>query len=74
MTALKEIGFEGYLAIYMPFTTKEIFEITSRGYGGSASVHRGQRIVRPNLMKHLEKQLKYIKAIESLVDRGKRCR
>jgi len=68
VTTLKEINFTGYLAIYMPLTTREIFLMTSRGYGSSSSLQEGSALTRPDLKTYLERPLKYMKQIESLVE------
>lgn len=54
MKTLKEIKFRGYIAIYMPLTTREIF------MGG------GNNSDRPDLKPYLEKPLKYLKEIVEL--------
>ena len=60
--ALKDIDYEGYLAFYMPFTTQEIFNLTSWGYGQSSG-DRG-KVERPDLRTHLERPLKMFKELE----------
>lgn len=68
LRTLKEVGFDGYLAIYMPFTTQEIFQVSSRGYGGSKPLAGGSVAVRPELRPILEFPLGYMKQIESAID------
>ena len=64
--ALKDIGFDGYLAIYLPFVSQEAFRMPGAGYGSSSSSDSSAS--RPDLKEHLERPLKYLKQIESIVD------
>ena len=61
--ALKDIDYDGYLALYMPYTSQEI--MTSKGYGQSELGGTGQRL---DLKAYLEKPLKYLKEVEAIVE------
>jgi len=52
MKTLKEINFSGYLAIYMPLTTQEMFN----------------RVSRHELKPYLQLPLRYLKEIENTID------
>lgn len=60
---LKEIGFAGYVTIYMPLMTRELFNMTFRGMLDS-----GNRPIRPDLRSSLESPLKSLKEIEREID------
>lgn len=68
MKTLKEINFTGCLAIYMPYTTQEIFNMGSQGYGKSGSFATKKGLVRPDLKSYLETPIKYLKEIENILD------
>jgi D-psicose/D-tagatose/L-ribulose 3-epimerase len=50
---LKEVGYTGYLAVYMPFTTQQAWHRTGPGL---------------NLLAYLQRALRYLKEIETAVD------
>ena len=60
---LKEIGFDGYLSVYMPLISQEV------SYGAD----NGDSLTRPDLQTVLERQLRFLKEIERAVD-GQRTR
>jgi len=66
--ALKAIGFDGYLAIYMPFVSQEVFGMGG-GYGAEAGEGSGARAGKPDLKPHLETPIKYLKQIECVVEK-----
>ena len=65
MKALRDIGFDGYLALYMPFTTQEAWHMATRGYGASTGAGGQETRVRPDLGVYLEGAIRYLKNIES---------
>ena len=65
--ALKDIGFDGYLAIYMPYVSQELFYLASGGYGASGG-GKG-KIAKPDLRPYLEWPIKYLQQIETMIDR-----
>lgn len=68
--ALKAIGYDGYLAFYLPQTTQQIFQSTPGiGYGQSGEQERGQAVVKESLRHYLAQPLRLLKEIEQAVDR-----
>lgn len=63
LRTLKEISFAGYVTIYMPLVTRELFNMTFRGM-----LESGKRPARPDLRSSLEAPLKFLKEIEKEVD------
>ena len=63
--ALKDINYGGYIAFYMPFTTQEIFNMASQGYGQSSG--GAGNLKRPDLRPYLERPLKMFKELEGAV-------
>ena len=63
--ALRDVGYNGYLAVYMPHTTQEAAQRVAEGYGGSGA--RLGMTDRPELLTHLTRALKYLKEIERTV-------
>lgn len=64
--ALKDIGFDGYLAIYMPYVSQELFHM-SGGYGADSGLYA--KITKPDLRPYLEWPINYLKQIETMIDR-----
>jgi len=64
--ALRDVGYNGYLAVYMPHTTQEAAQSLAEGYGGLGSAGRGVT-GRPELQTYLTRALKYLKEIERTV-------
>lgn len=65
---LKEIEFNGYMAVYAPRVSHEEWQMTSRGYGGTSTLPEQDAATKPDLMIHLERAIKYLKAIEEAID------
>jgi sugar phosphate isomerase/epimerase len=66
---LKGIGYQGYLATYMPRMTQEIAESAPGNmYHGGNRSQEGDASARPNLPEILERTLGYLKGIEHAVD------
>ncbi len=63
---LKEIGFTGFIAIYLPLISQEVCRLG--GYITSASAAGGEIANKPDLNLILERQLQYLKQIESQVE------
>ncbi len=66
--ALKDIHYDGYLAVYMPFTTQEVFNMTGFGYGRSSSEGESEESGRLDLKAYLEHPLKYLKTVEAAIE------
>ena len=69
---LKEIDFAGYLAVYMPLISQEVFQLTSGGYGRSSVTSEQDVATRPDLKIYLERAIRYLKGIEEAVDLQRR--
>ncbi len=63
---LKEIGFTGFIAIYLPLVSQEVCRLG--GYITSASASAGEIVNKPDLNLVLERQLQYLKQIENQVE------
>ena len=61
---LKEIEFDGFLSVYMPYTTQDVFHLARTGDGNPAP--------RPDVTSVMGEQLQFLKQIESTVDAEKR--
>jgi D-psicose/D-tagatose/L-ribulose 3-epimerase len=57
---LKEIEFDGFLSVYMPYTTQDVFHLARTSNGDSAP--------RPDVRSVMAEQLQFLKQIESTVD------
>jgi D-psicose/D-tagatose/L-ribulose 3-epimerase len=65
---LRDIGFDGYCAIYLPLMTQELVQLGGRGYGqGGARSEEALRL-RPPLQPILEHSINYMQQMERLVD------
>lgn len=65
---LKELEFDGYLSIYMPFVSQEVMKLTRNGYGHAGDDKQSSArapVERPDLLTTLQKQLYYLKELES---------
>jgi D-psicose/D-tagatose/L-ribulose 3-epimerase len=67
MRALKDIQFDGYLAVYMPYSTREA-TMALGGYEGPKRVSDGGSDPRPDLTDHLEGALNFLKEMERSVE------
>ena len=56
ISTLKECGFDGYVTVYAPLISEEVFQ------------KKGQSPDRPDLKTALGEQLRFLKEIESIVD------
>ena len=65
MRALRDIGYDGYLALYMPYTTQAACQLGARGYGTSGDGGGDGAGLRPQLRIYLEGAIRYLKCIES---------
>jgi hypothetical protein len=63
METLKMIGFSGYITIYMPLVTRELFNMTFRGM-----LDGGKRPAMSDLRSSLAAPLSYLKEIEKGID------
>lgn len=68
LRTLKEIGFDGYLSIYMPLIAQGLLGVTAAGYGRTENASATHVVERPSLQQVLEMQLEYAKALERAVD------
>lgn len=59
MSTLKEIGFSGYMTVYLPLMTRELFNMAFRGI-----VDEGATPVKANLEAVLTETMEYIKCVE----------
>ena len=66
--ALRDINYDGYLAVYMPYTTQEIFKLVGFGYGQTDGSGSDEKVNKPDLKAYLGKPLRYLKEIESVVE------
>ena len=72
MSALMEIGFAGYLAVYMPLVSQEVYQMAPVGYGRSSSARASGAGTRPDLAAYLEEAIRHLKEIEGAVGRQRR--
>lgn len=65
---LKELGFDGYISVYLPLVNQELLGVTAAGYGRAG--HDGPKggVTRPDLREMLAMQLDYLKVLERAVD------
>ena len=56
MRTLKECDFDGYVSVYAPVTSQDVFQL------------KGRTVARPDLETVLAQQLRFLKEIESAVD------
>ncbi len=69
LKVLKEIGFDGYLAVYMPYTTEEAYRAGTGGYGKIQTPGgSGAALARPDLREHLETAIGFLKNVERSLD------
>jgi sugar phosphate isomerase/epimerase len=64
---LKEIDFDGYVSVYMPLVSQEVFQSSPAGYGRSAP-GMPPLSQRPDFRGVLNEQLRFLKKIEQVVD------
>jgi hypothetical protein len=64
LRTLKEMEFDGYLSVYMPFVSQEVMQLTRNGYGSSHQTGAGAQVERPDLLNTLKRQLNYLKELE----------
>jgi sugar phosphate isomerase/epimerase len=69
MRALTEIDFSGYLAVYMPLVSQEVYQMAPVGYGRSSTARGSGAGTRPDLAAYLEQAIGYLKEIEKAVGR-----
>jgi len=68
LRTLKELDFTGYLAIYMPLVSQEVFHMSRLGYGGFRSAaSQSDKTDRPDPALYLEKSIQYLKDIEEVI-------
>jgi len=67
MRTLKEIGFDGWISVYMPLTSQVVLGLTSAGYGRSGNVSNESPVARPDLRGTLAQQLEFLREIEHTV-------
>jgi sugar phosphate isomerase/epimerase len=67
MRTLKEIGFDGWISVYMPLTSQATLELTSAGYGRSGNASDGQPAARLDLRDTLAQPLRFLREIERSV-------
>ena len=60
MQTLKEIGFSGYMTVYMPLMTRELFNMAFRGM-----VDEGTTPEKPDLDRLLTETIGYMKSVEA---------
>ena len=65
---LKEIGYSGYIAIYMPFISQAVFQLAGRGYGSAGEAAQGDLPIRPDLGELLGRPIQYLKELERAVE------
>jgi len=65
---LKEVGFDGYMGIYLPLTDQKTFWLSQRGYGAGGAAARANLPARPPLRPYLEWPIRYLTQIEAAVD------
>jgi sugar phosphate isomerase/epimerase len=70
--ALMEIGFEGYLSVYMPLVSQEVYQMAPVGYGRSSTARGSGGGTRPDLAAYLVEAIDYLKEIEEAVGRQRR--
>src|SRR5258708_28348827 len=61
---LKEIGFDGYVSVYMPLISQELSQMTAAGYGRAGAASAAASTARPELKSVLERQLAFLKNVE----------
>ncbi|MBI3466299.1 MAG: sugar phosphate isomerase/epimerase [Planctomycetes bacterium] len=64
---LKEIDFDGYVSIYMPLISQQVFQSSPAGYGRSGPA-AAPLARRPDLRQVLAEQIGFLKEIERAVD------
>lgn len=62
---LRELGFDGWISVYMPITTQEAAWSARASYGGSGG--QGQADARPDLLEMMQYQLQYLKRVEESI-------
>jgi sugar phosphate isomerase/epimerase len=67
MRTLKEIGFDGYISIYMPFISQALMQAGRGGYGHGGNGSTAP-LERPELVPMLRDQLHYLKSLERVID------
>jgi sugar phosphate isomerase/epimerase len=66
---LKEIGYDDYLAFYMPQTTQQIFQSTiGMGYGKSDAASTADGSDKKTLLEYLQQPLRLVKKLEATVE------
>ena len=68
LRTLKEIGFTGHLALYMPLISQEACQPAESGYSGSDSTQGTTSTDKPDLDAILTRQLSYVKDLESRIE------
>ena len=67
LKALRDIRYTGYLAVYMPYTTREAYMSAEHGYGHSIAVPGERAGKKHDLRAHLEGTLRHLKSVESTI-------
>ena len=67
MRTLKDIGFDGWISVYMPLTSQAVLELTSAGYGRSGNASVGNPVARLDLQDTLAQPLRFLREIERSV-------
>ena len=62
MRTLKEITFSGYITVYMPLITRELFNMTFRGLRDESKA-----VPKASIEAHLREPLEYLKRIEARI-------
>ena len=65
MRTLRDVGYTGYLAIYMPYTTQAASQMVERGYGRLHRSAESGGAIKPDLRMYLEDAIRYLKTVES---------
>ena len=63
MRTLKEIQFSGYVTVYMPLMTRELFNMTFRGI-----VDEGEAPAKPDLEAVLSETLAHVRGVEAEIE------
>ena len=63
LRVLRDVGYDGYLSIYMPLTTQEIF-YSAQAYTHSDAEVTVKKTAKPDLKPYLEMPLGYLRQIE----------